>query len=363
MQFSKLENVEAIGLISIIMLNKIILNFPKSIIAKTGTAGWINVIYLTILTILLSIFITKLLKKFPASDILDISNYLGKKPLKTLTGILHIIFLISIISFVLRNFTENLKIIYFNQSPLIFILLFFLIVAAISCKFGIKTIAKTTLIITPLILFSILFILFSSTQSFVPQRLFPLFGYGLDQTFLKGATNIFGYSGIVYLYFLKPLLKNEQKFEKISIISIILSGMYLLLSIICLLASFSFILETDESISIFILSKMAKYGNFIRRANAIFIFICILSVLSYLCITLYFIIYITKKIINIKNTSTINYSYCSIIFGTTLIFENFAQYLNVFDTIIRYTILILIFGFDILLLILANIKYKLKEKL
>lgn len=358
MNLSKLETLEAIGLISVVMINKIILNYPKVIIKDTESSAWITTILISIIVTLFAYFIATLFKRFPGQDILDVSNYLGKKHLKIPIGIAHILFLIAISSLVIRNFSESLKIIYFNNSPIIYLILFFIISACVANKFGIKVISKANLMIAPIIFISILIIIFSTSKNFVFQRLLPIFGYGINETFFCNLTDIFGFTGLAYLLFLQPLLKKQDDLRKISVISMIISGVYLFLSVTSLLLVFSFVTESNESISIYLLAKTIRYGEFLQRANSLFIFIWILSILSYVSIVIFFTIYITRKLANLSNTNSINYCYGSIIFGCALLYENVAQYLDFIESALKYVILIFLFGINTLILILANIKIK-----
>lgn len=362
MNLTKLENAEAIALIAIIMANKIILNVPKSIILSTGTSAWINVIFISVLAVLLACLISSLFKKFPNADILDVSSYLGKNLLKNIVGIIHLIIILVTVSLTIRNFSENLKIIYFNNSPIIYIVLFFVILACFSSRYSLKIISKVTLIVAPLIFGGLILIALFISPNYVVERLFPILGYGAKTTFITGATNIFIFSGLSYLFFLKPFLKNEADLKKISVISVIISGIYLLISIICLLLSFSFILESNENLSIYLLSRATRYGIFIDNANAIYILLWILSVFSYISISLFFIIYISRKLTNLKYTNPINYCFGSIILGLSLILQNYAQYQTIFSIILKNVILIYVFGINILILILANIKLKITNK-
>ena len=66
----KLSNIEAIGLVLIIIINHIILNFSKSIISTTSSASALNILFIGIILILF--------KHFSRKDILDISQYLGR---------------------------------------------------------------------------------------------------------------------------------------------------------------------------------------------------------------------------------------------------------------------------------------------
>lgn len=363
MNLSKLETFEAVGLVSVVMINKIILNFPKIIIKDTGSSAWISTILISIIAIFFAYLIATLFKKFPGQDILDVSNYLGKGFLKISIGLTHIVCLIIVSALIVRNFSESLKIIYFNTSPLIYLLLFFVVSACIVNKFGIKAISKANLIITPIISISILIIFISASKNFVFQHLFPVLGYGVNETFFSSLTDIFGFTGLAYLLYLKPLLKNEKDFKKVSIYSMIISGIYLLLSILCLLLVFSFITDSTRTISIYLLAKAIKYGEFIQRANTLFIFVFILSILSYVSIVVFFSVYITKKLTNLSNTNSINYCYCSIIFGIALIYENATQYIDFIEGFLKYIILLFLFIVNIGILIVANIKFNRASKI
>ena len=115
MQNTKLENLEAIALIVLVMTNKIILNLPKTILSTTGTSAWLNTIYISIITLLVVIIILSLFKNFPGYDILDVTNYLGGKILKTVIGSLYIIFFLANAVLILRSFSESIKIIFADE--------------------------------------------------------------------------------------------------------------------------------------------------------------------------------------------------------------------------------------------------------
>ena len=94
MNYTKLGNFEAICLIVVLCVNHIVLNLPQMILDSSGTASVLNCIYILALVLIFSLITIKLLKKFLGLDIIDISEYLGGKPLKILIGILCIIYLI-----------------------------------------------------------------------------------------------------------------------------------------------------------------------------------------------------------------------------------------------------------------------------
>lgn len=277
-------------------------------------------------------------------------------------GILYISLLILVPMLVIKNFSETLQLIYFRTSPLIYIVLFFIVSSTIANKFSIKVLAKANLIIIPIVFVSILVILLSSISDFTPQRIFPVLGYGVNETFFKGLSNLFSFSGICYLLFLNPFINKTTEFKKISIISIIISGIYLFLSVTCILLSLTFTFKSGESFSLYILTRNLEYGRFLQRIDAVFILIWIISTISYISIAIYFCIYIFKKITNICDSSSINYTINLLILTLVLVPNNFATLNNTIGKIFKFSTLILIFGLSIIVLVLANFKLKIINK-
>ena len=356
MKTEKIGYVEAIALITIVMINKIILNTPKDIIAKTGPSSCLNVIYISIIAIVIALLISVLFKRFPGYDILDISQFLGGNFLKFIIGTAYIFLLIILTASIIKSLSETLRTIYFRTSPILYITLFFIVTSIICNRYSIKVIAKANLIIAPIIFLSIMIILASSVRHFMPQRIFPILGYGVDKTFFSGLTNIFSYSGLLYLLFLPPLLDKPDKFKRMSVIAITISSVYLLLSVACLLLSLSFTMHSDESFSLYVLTRNLVYGRFIQRVDAIFILVWIIAILSYINIPISLCIYIFKKLTNISDTNSFNYSINLLILALCIIPIEYAFFTKIISQVVQNYFLVLFFAVSLPILILGNLK-------
>lgn len=354
----KINKLEAISLIIMVTINQIIFNLPNHMINNVGSSTWLNIIVVSIIAILFCLLICKLFKSFPSQDIIDISEYLGNKVLKLIIGILYLIFFLFIAGVFLAYFTNCLRLVYFDRTPIVFLLLLFLIPVVYSTKLGIKPIASINLVITPVILFSMLMIFFITSKDFVPQRIFPILGFGINETFFKGLNNIFTFSAFSYLYFLLPILENPKDFKKITVISTIISAIYLFFSVICLLMMFPFISFSDGMLSVYLLTRLIKLGRFFQRVDAILIFIWILSFLSFLSITICLINRILKKLVNLKSPNEMTYSICFIVFSIALLFRNITDIKIVQNLFLKYVIISLVFVISLAILIFANIKQK-----
>lgn len=362
MSAEKIGKIEAICLMLIIVLNELIINVPNMIILDTKTGSTLNIIYVSILAVIFTYIICKLFKPFFGKDILDVSEYVGGKILKFILGFLFILFFIFLSTINLRYFANSLKVIYFNTSPLVYILLFFLIPTLFINKYGLRAISGVNLIFLPVILASFIFLIISSYNNFTMVRIFPILGKGFRETFLTGATNIFSFTGLAYIYFLPALLKDSKDLKKVSIISVVISAICLILSIVSLIMAFPAITKTDETLSVYLLTRLIEVGDFLERLDALFIFIWIIAHISFLGLTFFYILKIFQKITRIEDSRSLTSSLGLIVLGSCLVFKDIAQLKFIARYYLKYSSLILIFVICFGVLILGNIKYNRNKK-
>jgi hypothetical protein len=226
---------------------------------------------------------------------------------------------------------------------------------------GFKSIVRTVCLVVPFTVASIVLTLFAVYNEFSFDKFSPFFGYNYKHTFLNGTLNIFSLYVVTYYYFLMPLLKDPNDFKKIAITSIVISSIYIFLSVICLIMMFPFIAFTDEMLSIYLLARLIEFGKFFQRVDAVFVLIWILSAFSFLAITLEFTNKILKKLLNLKTHKELSYSICAIIFSLALSLANISNIKFMQNDVLRYFVISLVFVLSLIILLLANLKYK-KEK-
>ena len=362
MSNSKIGNIEAIMMILTIVISHTILSLSRNLVANMKSAVIINIIYITFIALLIGYFIYKLLKKFPGSDIIDISEFLGGKILKNIIGIIFITYFIFSASILLRNFCEGLKIIYYPQTNIIFIILFFIISISLTNNLSFGTTLRTNLIIIPIVLFSIIFLFVANFKNFTPQRIYPIFGDGISNTFITGFSNIFAFGGISYLYLLPPYLKDPKKFKKITLISIAISGLYLLLCVSTLLFMFNFFVDINEIMPLYSAARNIDLGNFLQRLESLFLLIWIGAFACYLGIVSRFSLDMFKKICNISNAKPLVWILGLLIFSISLIPKDYATSYFLENNIYKYLVLAITFVISLSILILANIKKRKLKK-
>lgn len=357
----RVTSIELIFLGIIVMVSHIILDIPNVILSSTASAAPLNVIYITGIALLFFIIIIKLFKPFNSNNILDVAEYVGGSILKRIVSIIYTLQLIFISGILILSFADTIKTIYLQDMPTSLICLVFVLIAVIANLFGFRSVSKTNVILLPIILFSTILIFITLFGDLVPQRIFPVFGYGFNTTFINGASNVFAYAQLLILLLISPNLKESKDFKKVGIISILSSGFFLLLTVSCLLLLFPFSTGNEGVLSIYMITRSIQFCKFFQRADALFILTWVLTFFCYLSVILSYLVKLTNKTtISRKSTPSI-YIIAIAIFIVTLIPQNIAQIRFAENIIYKYISLIVVFGFSFVILLIGYFKKRRKN--
>lgn len=360
MNYSKIGSIEGIFLVCIGILNHAILYLPQSIFNICGTSSILNIIYISLILFLFLFIFIKCYKYFYGQDILDISKYLGGNILKYTTGILFLVFYFILISIMARNFAEGINLAYFTHVNLKLILLSFFIIVFFANTFGKSSIIKCNTIITFTIIISLLVLVISILPNISINKMYPIFGNGINATFIKGLGNLYAFSGICMIFFISPMLADSRSINKIAIVSYCIISIILFLVVSSLLLALSFLLKVNELSPIYLLLEATQFGNFFQNSESFFILIWILSIMSFLCVYSMLIILIFQKLLNFKDSTALSAIIANLIFVFALIPKNFAEIIHISSGILRYLQIIVVFVYSFAVIILACLKKKKK---
>ena len=360
MDDSRFNTKEAIAIVLSVAIAHSLLSIPKAILAEQKSASILNIIFVSLLAIGFAYIIYKLLKAFPGKNILDISEFLGGKKFKTVLGIIFISYFAFSGSILLRNFCECIKIVYFANTNVQFIIAIFIASLIIVCNLDFKSNVKTNYVIMPLVLISMIFLFVSNLKNFSTARMFPVLGDGFFNTFVTGIGNIYAFGGIVFLYFLPPLLKEPKNFKKVTLVSTIVSAIYLIVTISIVLFMFAYFVNIDEIMPLFSAARNIEFGAFFQRLESVFLLIWIISFACYISIVMMFCLEIFKNITNIKDTKPLVPIFGLLFLAISLVPKNYAVS-NFLETQI-YPYLNIGIGFVLSFLILFLANYKIKRQ-
>ena len=353
MKFSKINLIESIALILILTINRISMNNLQSILLFCGSSSILNVIFVSIITLFLIVVIIRLFKKFPNSDIIDICE-----AIKWLVGSIFALYIIVTSSLLLRYFIETIHIIYYGDAPIIYLLLFFLVVGVIANMQGIKSIARTNVILCVIMVISLLTAFAAVVPNMTIQRIFPILGHGVSNTFFTGISNIFIFNGFSILFLVPPLLENKKDFKKSTLIATLISIFIVILATASMLLAFSFSTDIDRISPLYSLLSNNEFGKYFQHPESLFIFTWILSFMSYFNIGLMTSSLVCQKVTNVKNSTPFIIPICIISLIIALIPNSIMQTLAINDFISKYIGTPLTFIVFPIILMIANLKLK-----
>ena len=314
----KLGNFEVISSLIMLSIADIVLTSSGILIKEVNSASLLTTFLISILGIFITFIMCKLSKNFIGKDLLNISEYLGGKILKTIVGFGFVIYFILILALFLRQTSDAMQLIYYPLTHIIFIIALLSIATGIIASFGNNSIFKATSLIVPFLYTAIFLIFIGNTKNFNIDNMFPILGDGFNQSFIKGLTNIFTFSGLSYLFFFPSKLKKPEEITKIGLIFSILNGIYIIFCVTDILFLFSDAMNHSQLPPLYISVRYIEFGTFFQRMDAAFIFLCVLGLISALNINLYFILEILKNITNISDSKPLIFPCLLTSFGIAL---------------------------------------------
>lgn len=352
MENTRIGKLESIALILIIMVNNAILNVTKSIVSTAGSASLLNTIYISILALIISYIIYLLLNKFPTFDILDISNFLGGKFLKVFVACLFLGYFIFFSAALLKNFVYCLQVIYYPNTNTFFITMMFLIGATFVCNLKYNALYRSNLLIMPFIIFSVIVLFVGNFGNFVFENIFPVLGHSINTTFIAGISNLFAFQGLLQILFLPPCLKDVTELKKITLLSILFSGLYLIINIAIILFMFNYSINDTLLMPLYSAVTYIEFGKFFQRVDSIFILTWVISFVSYLSIIIKTCCTISKKTFHIKSTKFISIFVSFLILIVTFFAKTYATSTFWSDVVYRYAFFITL-AISILILLIS----------
>jgi spore germination protein (amino acid permease) len=351
-------NFEAFCLLINLFCSKIILDFPRNAAEDAGTAAWIMVL-LVIVTVCVFIIVTaKLYKKFPRSDILDVAESGVGKAGKIIAGMLFMLQYLYLISIVLREFAEDIKVISLTTTPISIIIIMFCIGMLTGAFLGIETIARLHALSVPVLAFAFIIILLLSIPRFELSKIAPWLGPGPVAIIKKTIPNISMYTELTILLFIIPFLNDKANYAGIGKYAVLVSGFFFTFSTLTYMLVYQYPMATEFFLPIYQLARSIGIGRFLSRIEAIFILVWASSAFLYLSSGLYVISYLFKKSFGLKEQKPLLIPFTILIFSIAFIPENLYSALRLQRDIFRNYAWITTIVVPLFLLIAASVRAK-----
>lgn len=280
---------------------KLFLMFPRTMVQTSGTAAWIQSIYVTVLALLIFIGTYKLYSKCGNADIIDLSEHIGGHIMKIVTGVTVSVILCANIGTIVRIFPESIKLYLLPKTPTEFILVFLLTAAAIGAGYGIEAISRLHALIIPIcaVIMGLFFLLVLPNCS--PDNLLPIMGNGAYCIFVRGFNKISIFSDIIILNLLIPMAESRETAVKCGFWAIVWGGIFAFVITLIYATAYPYPISADFIMPVYQLMRLVKVGEFFQRAEAIFEFVWSLSTMLYISLYICVICMVFRKSFGLKH--------------------------------------------------------------
>lgn len=345
---------EAVCLLITMISTKAVLNFPRVMAENGGTAGWLLVIYISLLAFAAFFVITRLYSKFEGKDLLDIGESIGGKPVKIVVGIVIIVFLIILSSLILRTFSEEMKIMGLTQSPISFVMLFFAVGMIISVYYGIESIVRFQAILVPISVISFTLFIIALFPSAHITNFYPILGNGVYDIFVEGSLRVSSYAELIFLFLIPPFIKTGENFRKVGYAALGICTLVLLSLTAVFLGAYPYPAAIDGFLPAYQLARMVDFDRFFQRVESILVVTWATIGFMYLSTAFFFIVYVFRKTFDLKYQRPLIWPFIILIFNISLLPASLIETIELDTRYFRNWAWTVTFGFTILILLIGK---------
>lgn len=318
----KIGNFEALCLLINMFCSKLILDFPRYVSEDGGTASWLLVLLISIVVFVVFTFLARIYKKFSDKDILDVAKLAFGEPGKIIAGLLFMLQFLYLVTIVVREFAEDIKVISLTTTPISIIISLFCIGMLTGAFLGIETLCRINALAVPVLSAAFIFILLLSIPRFDSSKIAPWLGPGPAVLIKKAIPNISAYSELTTLLFIIPYLNDKGNYVSIGKYAILASGFFFTVGTLTYTLVYQYPMSTEFFLPLYQLARSIAIGRFLSRIEAIFILVWASSAFLYLSSGLYFVTYMFKKSFGLQTRKPLLIPFTILIFSIAMIPEN-----------------------------------------
>lgn len=354
---------EAVTAISLAIVTKVLYTSATVMVQLAGNAAWYMTLFSCAVSLIFFLLLCQLMKRFPENNITEIFELVLGKFIGKALSIVFVAYFLFYNGSTLREFLEMIKAYNLPHTPTSLIMLTFLAVCMIGVIKGLESIIRVSYVVFYFVIFGILFLYLLGTQNYNAGYLFPLGGYGVVNTMKVGVMRSSAYAEIFWLAILAKSVHGYRNFKKIGVLSLIISGVIISLSLLCYVLTFGYNLGQESLSGIFQLSRQIYFNRFLQRVESVFLFTWVISSLVTITLSLYITISLFCKAFNIKEHGPLSIPFAILTYCVAILPSSLSEVIQVNMVIIRQYSGALVYGVPLIVLLVAFIRGKKGERI
>ncbi|TCK93289.1 spore germination protein [Natranaerovirga hydrolytica] len=328
---------------------------PRMAAEAAGRDGWIAVILGTILALLYVLIIMHLAYKFPQKTLIEYSQTLLGKVLTFIIGFIFIAKLILSAAFGLRLFSELIKEVLLDNTPIEVIIMSMLLVVVYVARKGYECRARVAEILIWIIFIPIILVLIFALPQVNFSNILPVFVNEPKDILMGGYIISLTYSAVDLLLLAIPYTDRPRETRKPVIKAVLLVGIF---NIILCIITFGLFGELGTRRQIWpvmtIMQVVEIPGSLLERQDGLMIAFWILSIFAVINAYVFFISIITQKLFKLKEQNFLVLPFLPVIFLLALIPNNVVEIYEYTKNLMSYMGVFLLVIIPVILIGLAK---------
>lgn len=281
-----------------VIVTKMVLMFPKTIISNSGNAAWLQVLYNIAVAFLLFMVISMLYRG--KKNVIELAEMSGGRALKIIVGLLVFATLIINYASIIRIFPETIKIVLLQDFNVELITVVFMTVIGIGAFIGIEALAKVNYLFMPVICGVFVLFLICLIPYYSIYNLLPILGNGAGKLFGSGFNTLSLFSDAIILNILLPYYENNSEAQKSGQRALVISAAVILTILLAYCLIYPYPVSRKFMIPIYQLARIIHLSTFFSRFEAIFQFAWSVMLLLYSAIYVYVLCYVWQITFGLK---------------------------------------------------------------
>ncbi|MGP4038956.1 GerAB/ArcD/ProY family transporter [Gracilibacillus sp. D59] len=242
-----------------------------------------------------------LLKKYQGKNIVELVESITGKWIGKCVGILLFIFAFLTLTLDSRNYIEQIKLLYFPESPTDIIFLVFIGIVFFGAKKGIEVIGFTSWILLFFIQGAFFLVLILVYEDIVIQRIFPIFGTSLPVMLTEGVKKASIFVELFFLLITYQSAKKTSMFRKGALIASIIALFELTIFYFVYTTVFDYNSIEKIQFPFHDITQYINFGEFLTNIETIFMIFWLFAAFLKFIIFIYITSWIFGEIFAIRN--------------------------------------------------------------
>ncbi len=322
-----------------------------------GTDGWIVVTLTGALNILAVFIIVSLNSRFPGKTFAEYSQIVIGTFLGKLLTFLFAAYLLLVISYSTRAFTEVIKMFLLFRTPTEVIMLSLILVSTYIVRGGTECIARINELIFPILFIPFFIILFFGLPLMDFSNLLPALQTPSDKVLTAIPALAFNFGGIELALFYIGFMKNPKKAYKPAIIAVLFITLFLVMITVFCIATFG------KNATTLFLWPLVSYiraislpGLFIERLDGVILPLWMLAVFTTIVSAYFIVSYSISKVVGTKEQKQYVLPLAILIYYFALQPDSLAELYEWGAAIFPYSIASFLYAVPIILLLIAKFR-------